>query len=208
MPFAHVKAFLNKLAQSVASPHSTDWITSTDVPTNKRAFDVNVKDESVIHFCRSLRIADTAASRDMNVLGSVTTPVDFIIGPTAAGEVWKLTHMAIAIQDGGTMDPTDYGAVTTLANGTNIIQDVGGTEHLLVNLLQNTDIINQFGVAFNFVGQVGGFLNTGKIYFGMHEFKPNVTFSFDDGDRLISRVRDDLSSITLHYSTAIFQRAL
>ena len=79
---------------------------------------------------------------------------------------------------------------------------------MLVNLNQNTDIINQFGVAFNLIGVVGGWMNTSKIYFGMHEFKPNVTFSFDDGDQLISRVRDDLSSLTLHYTTAIFQRAL
>jgi len=208
MPFTHVKAFLNKLAQDLSSPHSTDYITSSDVPTNKRAMDVNMRDESVVHFCRSLRINDTAASRDMNVVGTLSIPVDFIIGPTATGEVWKLTHMAMAIQDGGTLDPTDYGAISTLANGTDIIQDIGGTEHLLVNLNQNTDIINQFGAAFNFVGSQGGFLNDTKIYFGMHVFHPQPTFSFNDGDRLISRVQDDLSSIALHYTTALFQRTI
>jgi len=134
--------------------------------------------------------------------------VDFIIGPTAAGEVWKLTHMAMVIQDGGTLDPTDYGAINTLVNGTDIIQDIGGVERSLAILNQNTDIINQFGSGFNFVGAQGGFLNTGKIFFGMHEFHPQPTFSFDDGDRLISRVRDDLSTLVLHYTTAIFQKAI
>ncbi len=205
MSFDHIKAFLNKLAQDVSTPHSNDYITSTDVPTNKRALDVHVKDESVVHFCRSLR--ESGGSRDMNIDGS-TTVTDFTIGPTATGEVWKLTHMAMAIQDGGTLDPSDYGALPTLVTGTDIIQDIGGTEHLLINVIQNTDIINQFGAASNFVGIQGGFLNTSKIYFGMHEFLPNITLSFDNGDQLISRVQDNLSTLALHYTTAVFQRSL
>lgn len=40
MPFTHVKAFLNKLTESVANSHSNDFITSTDISATKRGLDI------------------------------------------------------------------------------------------------------------------------------------------------------------------------
>lgn len=44
MPFSHIKAFLKKRTES-QTPHSSDWVTSSDVNGNKRALDV--KDASL-----------------------------------------------------------------------------------------------------------------------------------------------------------------
>jgi len=139
------------------------------------------------------------ASDDMSVDGSVT-PVDFEFAP-GPGEVFYLEFITFGLDDTGNTDPDKYGAIAGgLTNGTQVILDQNTTEYEIVNLQNNGDIITSFNFA---VAQFesGGFGNFSKGFVAKMVFATNITLKGDDNDKVIVRVRDDLSGLTWHRSS-------
>ena len=68
---------------------------------------------------------EKAGSDDMAVDGS-TTPQDFVATP-ATGETWYITQVAIYLEDPGLMSSTNFGAISALTNGLELIMDVNLT---------------------------------------------------------------------------------
>ena len=162
----------------------------------------NEPDKKVIHF--SDLLVNSGGDDAMDIDGSVT-PIDFTIGPPS-GEVWFCTYFGIVIEDSGTIDPAEFGALPTLTNGFKLIQKINGTEHTMANLKENIGITLQFTAGNSFAGVGAGWLNTGNLYTGLHMFDPPLTLDNTNGDQLIARVRDDLTGLNELHMGAVFWR--
>jgi hypothetical protein len=134
---------------------------------------------------------------DQNVNGSVT-PQEFKFAP-AVDEVYYLEHMTFGIDDTGSTPPNKYGAITALANGTQVILKVGGVEHLITQMKNNGDIL----LSFNFsVGKLdnGKFMGFANGFAGKMIYATNITLNGANGDEIKIKVQDNLTGLT-------FQRA-
>lgn len=135
-------------------------------------------------------------SKALNVNGS-STPVVFTAGP-GASEIWYVTQMIIFIQDGGSLDATDYGGIPTgITNGLLLEHSRNSVNHQIGNLQNNIDIAMLFSDA-SFVGTSNGFLNDANLYVGPFKIEPEITLIGSTSDKLRVTVRDNLTPLTRH----------
>lgn len=133
-------------------------------------------------------------SMAMEVDGSVTTQ-NYVSAPPA-GETWYVYRLGLWIEDSGTMDSTDFGAITGgLTNGLNVIQILHSVEYTFHNFKNNKMIAMHFTDSNHMVGESNGFLNSNKIFLGHHEFKNEIILDGDHGDSITARITDDLTSL-------------
>ncbi len=134
--------------------------------------------------------------KNLGINGSVT-PVDYSIGPTA-GEIWIVSYATLLLIDPGTMTDSVFGSLASpLTNGLQILSTIDTVERQSTNLFDNRDVIQCFngGIA----GQSSpagntGFLETEDYSTGRMCLDDMILIG-DQGDKLITRVRDDLSTI-------------
>lgn len=139
------------------------------------------------------------SSKDMNVDGSVTA-VDFDYTPLS-GEIEYVTCVAFYINDPGSMDPSDFGSISTapLTNGLQfLIKTDGGTETEITNMVDNDDIALRFKRSYapGGSGEGGlGMLDEDDIWIGQMVFDPPLLLDQSQGDYLRFKVRDDITAL-------------
>ena len=142
-------------------------------------------------------------SSSLNVDGS-SSDIDFVIGPPS-GQVWKTRSIGIAIQDMGTANHDEFGNGPALTTGLKILFKINTVEHLIGNILTN------LGIAFLFKATVLGgmrqFLDDDNLFAG-ERVLVGTLLNGDAGDKVIYRVRDDLSSIDFLTGVCEFERIL
>lgn len=153
---------------------------------------VNLTPAEIIRY-RILNLLN-GSSKNMNVNGS-STPVDFSFAP-ASGETWYVEGLYLLIADVGTPDLYEFGALgSALTNGLQLIIKKSETENEAGNLKDNSDI----GVMFmdrNSGILIGlGFFNHSDMYAGGIDFKQPILLNGTNGDKIIFRVRDNLTGL-------------
>ena len=152
--------------------------------------------------CASQMLMNTG-SGDMTVDGS-TTSVVFSGGPPS-GEVWYVHGISIYIEDPGTNDSQDFGAIMSgLTNGLKVDQIVDSTAYTLHTFKSNLMLALNFTTGSHFVGQPNGFINTANAFMGSHPFKCPVTLTGDNSDKIQSTVQDDLGALSALYMTLTY----
>lgn len=76
------------------------------------------------------------ASMDIN--GS-STPQEFSTGPTGS-EVWYCYGVSVFLCDSGSTDYDEFGAVSTLSNGVQLLADLNSTQYELGNFKRNDEL--------------------------------------------------------------------
>lgn len=152
---------------------------SSQIPTNVRA----------IYFIDYLRNAGSAL---MSVNGSVT-PVNFDFTP-ASSETWYLEQMSIFIQDTGTMNATNFGSISALTNGIEILARSNGTEYTVSNIKNNESIAHIFNEG-KLPGPSSGFIETSDAYLGTVFFRNPILLQNSTSDYARVKVRDNLGGI-------------
>jgi hypothetical protein len=141
----------------------------------------------------SIPLYDSGSSYDQTIDGS-STPVDFYYGP-GSGEIQYVENVTFGIDDGGGCPPDAYGAIATgLTNGTQLILEKDSTEYVLANLQNNGDIALTFNYAVGFF-ENGKFLAMANGFFGKMVFATNIELDGDNSDKIIVRVRDNLTGL-------------
>ncbi len=140
------------------------------------------------------------ADKNMNVLGTLGTPVDFVLGP-APGEIWFVEYITLLLIDPGDMDFNIFGGfVTALTNGFQVLEKVEDDEKIYTTIMDNSDLAQCFFGGNPRLKPSGatdnGFLNEVDIVTGRMEFGANIVLDGNDVDQMIFRVRDDLQAIT------------
>lgn len=151
----------------------------------------------VVHLDKNLL---NGSSSSMAVNGSSTT-VDFENGPPA-GQIWFITHICIFITDAGTLDVGDFGGIAgSLTNGVQIIQEISSTEYELANMVNNHELSRSFSehpftpVATGGEGGEDGWFDTIKVFMGTKFLNPVVKLTGDNSDKIICRIRDNLTGL-------------
>ena len=133
------------------------------------------------------------SSDDMTVNGSYT-PQSFAAGPPA-GQIWYITSISLIIIDSGTTDFNDFGAISCLSNGLQLLQEINSTEYELGNFQDNADM----GIAFSdsplVPAATAGWFDQNDLFLGTMVFDVPITLNGNDGDQIIFRVRDNLNGI-------------
>lgn len=138
---------------------------------------------------------ENAGNFNLGVDGSVT-PVNFEAGPSA-GNTWYIYRMGLTLIDPGQNDHNRFGAILGgITNGLQIIQRVNAADHEFTNLKQNIDIANIFTAGGHLSGINVGFINDANFFSGNAEFVQPLKLDGDNGDKIIAKVRDDLTPIT------------
>ena len=137
----------------------------------------------------------TAINRNMNLNGSIT-PQRFKMGP-AAGEIYQLTRMMLAIRDTGTFDSGGWGnnGGSPLTNGVELGMFIGGVEYNMsvVPWRSHIDIAatafdfehRNFGAGDEFVVARLTFTKAGQA----------IRLVGDDGDYVWADINDDLTGL-------------
>lgn len=156
---------------------------------------------------KSVTFAESGGSQDMAINGSVT-PVLFEVGPPN-GEIWFISKIAYFMGDSGTINTTDFGAITGgIANGHLFEFFNQGTIHELGNFLINTDI-GQF-----FIDELLklDFADVGSNFRLLINFaEPMVLVggpTANESDFLRFTVRDNLAPLNRLASTINYRRKL
>lgn len=159
--------------------------------------------KSIRYISIDKRFEDSGSARNLGVDG--TTPVDYFLGP-AAGEVWACSYLSLLLVDPGTMTEGVFGGlVSGLTNGLELLSDINGAERRHTNLKDNADLLQCFSGGISGMSTIPGntgFLNTEDFTAGRMSLDDMILIG-DNGDKLIARVRDNLSlvqflGITLH----------
>jgi len=140
-----------------------------------------------------LVLEDSGGSSVMTVDGSVT-PVIFSKGPPS-GEIWYLNGVLFAIEDSGTLDIEDFGAINELDNGWLFEQVINSTAHEFANFKTNLGLATLGTTRGGIIGDQAGFLNTANAFAGSIEVVPNITLVGNDSDIFRITVRDDLDNL-------------
>lgn len=151
----------------------------------------NIPAENVIYFVDPM-LNGGNGSQDID--GDPTSQ-DFEYGPSA-GVKRYVESISFYIEDGGSQDPGDYGSISgSLDNGTQIIIEKNSVEYQITNMQTNRDIAATFQTD-RFTGDSIGLLDTEGAFFGTLSFNIPILLDGDLGDKLIIRVRDDLTDLT------------
>lgn len=169
--------------------HTTDSVSITNIYIPKLR-PVSAIMETGVKYATSYKSPYllNGGSQSMAVNGSVA-PVDFeyeITGLTNA----KWIRSFIDLQDGAqNFDPEDFGALTALTNGVDIIVVKGGIETVMENWKTNMDIsmtMYNFDSPFKIGAYIGRWTITSDI---------GSPITLNPGDKVILRVNDDLSGL-------------
>lgn len=135
----------------------------------------------------------------LSVNGSVT-PVDFVYGPEA-GKIVTVSSLSGLLLDEGVMSATVFGSLAAaLPNGVLILTKINGVERQLALLVDNACFaLCFFGGNLGLGGGVGqdGFLDTNDVAASQRLLNYPITLNGDNGDQIIARVQDNLSTIDL-----------
>ena len=100
----------------------------------------------------------------------------------AKGNV-EILGFSLFIQDGGTNDALDFGAISGLSNGLRLYYEVSGSDYEVFNLKTNY----QIGLLFNKHSVLG---NSNEEASGFWD-----SVNLRSGDKFIARVRDNLTNV-------------
>ena len=94
------------------------------------------------------------------------------------------------------MDPNDFGSIGGgLSNGYGFVWDINSTEYDVNFIFNNKDLATELPDRHIFTSIDSGFFTEDDVFIGGMKFDIPVRLTGDDGDRLIARVRDNLTSI-------------
>lgn len=137
---------------------------------------------------------DGGGSNVMNVDGS-SVPVTFTAGPTVASETWLVTGVVLAMNDTGTQNFSDFGAIGGgLTNGLLLQADIAGSTHSIANIKTNSELISNFESVFR--GSGNSFISDANYVACRTRFSEFVELNQSTTDRYKITVRDDLSLLT------------
>jgi hypothetical protein len=136
-------------------------------------------------------------SKNMNVDGTSGSPITFSVAPTS-GLTYFVESISFFISDFGTMDYTDFGAITgALTNGVLIRAKSKGTTYTVATLQDNIDIAMVFradALAGGGATSVG-FFNDTDFFVGELRFANPIILRNSDSDQIDAQVRDSLSGL-------------
>ena len=137
-----------------------------------------------------------SGSKNMNVNGS-TVNVNFDFTP-GASEVWYIESISFLILDSGAMDFDDFGTVTGLSNGVQILIRSKGTEYEYTNIKNNADISLVFDGAGGVEAGEGtvGWLDEDDYFFGRLILNVPIKLDNSTSDYIRFKIRDNLTSLT------------
>lgn len=145
------------------------------------------------------------SATNMNVDGS-GTPVDFDI--TVGGLTFYIIGFSVLLWDPGTMSVANFGSISSLANGVEIIQEVDSTEYTLATITNNAEMALFFPEQKFTTSVNTGFLNAIDIFIGSVKFPEPITISGPDSDSLIVRINDNLTGLTAFSMSALGWRVI
>lgn len=137
------------------------------------------------------------SSKSMDVNGS-STAQEFEFAP-ASGRIYRLQRISLFIQDPGSMDASDFGAISgSLSTGVVVSAQTSGTEYDIATLQDNMDISMSFyGRVVGGGGEGGsGFFDEDDSYYGVMDFKPEIMLDGDQGDFVKFTINDDLTDLS------------
>lgn len=138
--------------------------------------------------------AVTKVTTNMNVLGSLASPVTFNIEPPT-GTVWHITRLIFEMTHGTAGDLTKFGGINALTNGCILRARNNGQYNTLTNWKDNGDIkSDMFDVEFNErvpsslygTSGRGSFTKTGSV----------VSLDGTTNDRIELIIQDSLTTLT------------
>lgn len=133
----------------------------------------------------------------MSVDGS-GAPVDFEWGP-GAGEIVTVNSIGGVLIDEGVMAPNVFGSLlAALPNGILVLSKIDGIERQIALIVDNVCFaLCFFDGNLGFAGGAGldGFFDTNDAASSKRSFPYPLTLNGDNGDKIIARVQDDLSTV-------------
>jgi len=118
----------------------------------------------------------------------------FSAGPPA-GEIWYVDFVFFGIEDSGTLDIEDFGALPALANGWLFDQFIDASSETLANFQTNFAMGTVGTTGGGIIGVGAGFLNTANAFGGNIRTDPEVTLVGDNSDLIRTTVRDNLTGL-------------
>ena len=165
-------------------------------------------DQTPPDFVTLFGFLQNGGSNEMNVDGSVT-PVNFDLAPTA-GLTYFVHGITLFLQDTGTMDYLDFGALPgPLANGVQVSSVVKGASYTVGNIQSNIDLSMYFKADANFGSGASdlGFFNDLDFFLGKMEFINPLILQQSTGDHLRITIRDDLTGLGYLRALVKYKRA-
>lgn len=132
------------------------------------------------------------SSPDMDVNGS-STPVEFTFHP-GTDETWYVERITFIIDDSGSSDPNDYGAITgSLSNGCLLeIKSNGAT-------IEQANLKNNIGIALSFAEETfvntTGFMANTDIYRGSIKYLHPYAIKDSTSDFVKMTIRDNITGL-------------
>ena len=159
----------------------------------------------VVYFWKPLL---NGSSPDMGVNGSSTTQT-FEAGP-AGSEVWYLERLSFLIHDPGSMDSQDFGSISgNLSNGLQVAFDLNGSETEFTNMTNNTHISQTFtGLAGVSGEDSSGWLDDDDWFSGYLHLHIPIEMRGADSDKVLARVRDNITALRELQMCALFWKAV
>ena len=141
--------------------------------------------------CHMLEASGGSQSMDIN-----TSDTDFFFEANGNLEV---TGYSLFIQDPGTTDATDFGAIGGLANGLRLFYTANNKEFEVFNI-QNNMQMSLFFRDHSLVGtsneEAAGFFDSQDTFIGHRKLGKDEAVKLRSGDRFTATVRDNLSGIS------------
>lgn len=149
-------------------------------------------------------LVDANGSRNMNVLGTLVTPVHFDFAPPT-GEEWHIERLLLGLDDVGLTDMGLFGGIPALTNGLLVSVKTNGVVYEIATIKDNADI------AMMFKGQMmgqSGVLDTSDGLYGTMEFNDYIHLHGSQGDYIRISVRDTLAAINIMRSIVVIRKVL
>lgn len=171
-----------------------------------KGIEIIPKEKNVIY--KSVNLLN-GVSNSMNVNGS-GTPVRFSFVPSSS-EKWYLSEITIVLLDDGTMDPTDFGAISTLTNGITLMIQKNSISYEITRIHNNIELISSFFAGGNPTSAVTsggafGFLNTQDAYIGRIIFENPILLNGSRSDSVYISINDNLTAIDYLIASAKLYR--
>lgn len=144
-----------------------------------------------------------AGSKEMNVNGSMISPVIFSFSPLS-GNHSKLTRINFTMIDEGAATVGKFGAINVLTNGILIRTNIGGVTFPVAILKDNGDLTTHFsqpyfgsGAVLSLLGIITplGFLNTNNAFIAGIDLRAEQNIILSSSDSVEVLIRDNLTAI-------------
>ncbi len=168
-------------------------------PTRPGKSSVEVINSEIVQVAKRIAVFNggflNGGSPDMNVDGSIT-PVEFTAGPTTTNETWLVTRMSIEMDDNGTQNFGDFGAIVGgLTNGLVFQQILDSTTYSVANIQTNSDLVAAFEDVFR--GQGNSFISDANYVALKIKFYRPIELNESTNDIFKLIVRDNLTGLSL-----------